>query len=381
MKATIRLVVSVLFACLMLSAAVLRAGEDADLVEVTAVGIGKDSDDAQKNALKDAVQQVVGALVDSKTMVENDEVISDMILSHSGGFVKRHTILEGPTTKDGLVEIKIQAWVQRTQLASRLEAEKVVVKKVDGLSLGGEAMTRSISKTSSKEMLQELLKDYPGNSISLEVVGDPGIDESGEKVVVKVRVSIDREATEAFISRFETYLEQAAVKKHKSERTALGNFPLNKKPALQMKDYSMSAGKYGEFGKFASFGKRTGDECRVALLTRTNDDNSIALWKAYSITRETADILEAHLRAVPDLVVEVIGGDGESIDSKRCTVSYPFRQSAINKDRVFCFLPFFAFDGMDAIVVPGPMEYDVSFDNLFPDEIQDIREVKLSLQK
>lgn len=240
---------------------------------------------------------------------------------------------------------------------------------MDGLSLGGEALTKSMSRTSSREMLQELLKDFPGNCISLEVVGEPVVDDSGEKVSVKVQVSVDRKATDVFIARLDAYLDQAAVRKYQSERTALEDFSLDKKPALRMKNYMMKYANYTEV------------ENKVALLARLGDNNAIALWKVYGVTKEAADMLAAHLRAVPDLLVEVIGGGGETIDSKRCKVNYPFRQTSIAKSRSFFFLPFFAFEGMDAIVMPGPMEYTVSFDNLFPDEIQDIGGIRLSLQK
>lgn len=51
------------------------------LVEVVATGIGNDKEAARKDALREAVAQVVGALVVTRSEVDNDELIASKILT------------------------------------------------------------------------------------------------------------------------------------------------------------------------------------------------------------------------------------------------------------------------------------------------------------
>ena len=46
-------------------------------MEVVASGVGLDPDKALKDALMNAVQQVVGAIVDAETLIKNDDIVKD----------------------------------------------------------------------------------------------------------------------------------------------------------------------------------------------------------------------------------------------------------------------------------------------------------------
>ncbi len=69
--------------------------------EVTVEGIGRDRDEAIKNAERAAVEQVVGTFVDSQTLVENAMLKLDEIYMHAQGFVSGVKILsEGQSSND-----------------------------------------------------------------------------------------------------------------------------------------------------------------------------------------------------------------------------------------------------------------------------------------
>lgn len=114
--------------CAALCCSAVRAADDAtsDLTTVVATGLGTDQDGALKNALKAAVEQAVGSMIDAKTVVENDEVISDKILSHSGGYVQKYDIIGEPKEENGLIKVKIQAQVRQMALRSKLAEEKLI---------------------------------------------------------------------------------------------------------------------------------------------------------------------------------------------------------------------------------------------------------------
>lgn len=103
----------------------LTAGEGER--KVVATGYGYSAEEATSQALRSAVEQAVGAVVGGQTVIENDEVIKDEVLSLSHGFVKTHRVLatEGNAT-DGF-EVTVVAIVTERQLMQTLEARGVKV--------------------------------------------------------------------------------------------------------------------------------------------------------------------------------------------------------------------------------------------------------------
>lgn len=72
-------------------------------------GTGTDKDSAVRDAMRVAVERVIGTYVDSKTLVEQARVVEDSILAKSQGFVTDVQILSEGKAKDGYwVEAKVE---------------------------------------------------------------------------------------------------------------------------------------------------------------------------------------------------------------------------------------------------------------------------------
>ena len=82
-------------------------------------GIGDTMSDAKKDAMRNAVEQVVGALVDAQTRVENDELI-EQILTASGAYIEKSEVLSAKK-ENGLVTIKLRATVVKMSLTKKLK--------------------------------------------------------------------------------------------------------------------------------------------------------------------------------------------------------------------------------------------------------------------
>lgn len=79
------------------------------------------------NAQRNAVEQGVGLVLDSKTVSENFEIIRDKVLTSSQGFVTRYTILqEGPTPDQQTFRVRIKAEVSQELLEDRLSALRIL---------------------------------------------------------------------------------------------------------------------------------------------------------------------------------------------------------------------------------------------------------------
>ena len=91
------------------------------------LGIARDQ--AIEDALRKAVEQAVGALVSSATMVQNYEVLSDQIYTQTKGYVQQYKILsEGQ--EENLYRVTIRATVNAGQLQQDLAAIGLLYRRV-----------------------------------------------------------------------------------------------------------------------------------------------------------------------------------------------------------------------------------------------------------
>jgi len=91
--------------------------EGVSVVQGNARDIARDA--AVEDAQKRAVEQAIGILIDSQTMVENFQVISDKILSQTKGYLKRYNITS--ESMDGnLLRVRINAEVALGKLTDDL---------------------------------------------------------------------------------------------------------------------------------------------------------------------------------------------------------------------------------------------------------------------
>jgi len=171
-----------------------------DTISVVATGVGKDQETALKNALRAAVEQAVGVLVDAETLVANDKLLSDQIRTYSAGFVKSHTQIGEPRTEDGMIFVRISAEVKRTDLRDKLERVGIIKIAVNPDKLRFEIFTKEKAKTEGIDMLLDLLEDFPLNIY--DISGDLRYDAGTRKVVVDVDVKINMQKYAAFEKEF-----------------------------------------------------------------------------------------------------------------------------------------------------------------------------------
>lgn len=117
-------------------ALLLAINFSASAQEVTVDGFGRDRDEAIKNAERLAVEQVVGAFVDSRTLVENSMVKLDEIYSHAQGYVGDVKILSEGQNSNGLYKVTAKmnvasepnsALISQLQTVMRLNDPRITV--------------------------------------------------------------------------------------------------------------------------------------------------------------------------------------------------------------------------------------------------------------
>lgn len=81
----------------------------------------KAKDDAVNDALRKAVEQVVGIMVDSKTITENFMLLEDKIYTKTSGYVQKYDIISSNKNIDGAYEVTIKAIVKTSDLENDLQ--------------------------------------------------------------------------------------------------------------------------------------------------------------------------------------------------------------------------------------------------------------------
>lgn len=200
-------------------------GQNTAVVAVVASGTGLTENAALKAALRSAVEIVIGQVIDAQTLVENDELVEDKILTYANGFVKTYQqIGDARKSDEGLVSVKIRAVVEKGQLAKKIQKVTTTSTPVSGESLFAELATRQQSIVDAKVMAEDLFRDIPLKILKAKVMrgenGKPKISlkpATGE-LFVDVEMGIDPEKYKAWTAD----LMQKLAKM--SSKTEMGGF-------------------------------------------------------------------------------------------------------------------------------------------------------------
>jgi hypothetical protein len=138
--------------------------------EVDATGEGATEDEAFRQAVVDAVRQVVGTLVSAENVVSNERVIKDEVLTLSNGFVEK--VLNQDKTKldDGTWQVKLKCIVRRGQVYSKLQQARVPTVKVDGASLFADVASQIREQKDAAKLLAEALATFSPQLVTAKVL-------------------------------------------------------------------------------------------------------------------------------------------------------------------------------------------------------------------
>lgn len=105
-----------------------QQGEIEEAKEVVSSGIGAivsgdvahARDDAVEDALRKALEQVMGMMVESETLVENYQVIEDNIFSKTQGYIQNYEVIKEEKRDEMLYEVTVKAAVKVSNLQDDL---------------------------------------------------------------------------------------------------------------------------------------------------------------------------------------------------------------------------------------------------------------------
>ena len=196
-----------------------------------AEGSGATSDEALKDAFRAAVRSAVGAYVDEETQVENDEVITDQVLTHSRGCIDSYEKLSEKFA-DGVTRVTIRAVVKPDEVVSCLRKANVTMTDLSGEQFWAKVTSKRQEEKDAESLLRKALEGFPENCLKAEPVGEPRQDhsETVTRLGITVRLAVDPSAYQTFSKELQRVLDQIARKKHRPE--SITTFQRNPKSEL-----------------------------------------------------------------------------------------------------------------------------------------------------
>ncbi len=313
------------FACLLVAAGTFTVlaqttkepGGDAEKqgVRVVAEGVGGTADEAVKDAFRNAVRQVVGAVVDAETLVKNDEVISDKVLTYSDGFITKYDQVSKKQDK-GLFRVKIAATVERRSVVAKLKEAKITLKKVDGQGLFAETITDLEAGKNALALLEKQLEGFPLNCLETSAVGKPEVvKKEGGEATVRFRIGF-----QADIKKYDTFVAKLQSTLGKVAR-AQGEFSLRATPGRKGRGHGHDGfffrhdypGLMPRYFK-ADYGYVGPKDCFVlAVNTQRTKDLSRSDWRYFVLDQSARGPLAAIDACLMSTKVSLLDGDGKAI--------------------------------------------------------------------
>jgi len=184
--------------CLVYSEVSSAAKKDAVEAEGYALIVRGKKDVARESAIKDAfrraVEQAIGVLVESETLVKNFELLNDRVYAKSSGYIKTYNII-GEKIDGDSYRVKIKAIVSIKKLEHDLDDIGLLIKKAGNPRLmlliseqihdkptywwGGEGINIGVSENTLMSKFMDKGFNFVDRQVVLaEIKGDPKLSKS-----------------------------------------------------------------------------------------------------------------------------------------------------------------------------------------------------------
>jgi hypothetical protein len=165
--------------------------QDESSQEVISRGMGlilsgdeaKAEDDAIASALRNAVEQVIGTMIQSDVLVQNYQTIEDNIYSQTAGYVEKYDLINKSKQGDYILQVTVKAIVKKGNLKDNLEALGLLISRkgkprlmvvIDEKNMEAHYYSWNVDmNTSENEIMNKLLeKGFPFVDREIALNGD-----------------------------------------------------------------------------------------------------------------------------------------------------------------------------------------------------------------
>lgn len=178
-------------------------------------GCGLDPEKAKHDAFTRAIEYHVGVLVDAETRVENDELISEKILTVSKGYMERHEVVRS-WQEEGLHYVLIWAVVAQKPLASQLENHQIP------LNIHGEKLYRQFkfeleNEKNAAEMFRNIMRRWTMDKLLVaSPIAEDILGRQGNEVQwgMRIKLEVAPNAWESLRNELSSLLEMVKIESY-----------------------------------------------------------------------------------------------------------------------------------------------------------------------
>lgn len=193
---------------------------------IVTTGYGENKEEALKNAFKSAVERYVGVLVDADTVVKNNKVIKDEILTASNGYIQSYD--EISTKKSGdLIEVEIKALVKYQEVFDKVKSLDIATSAINNTKdIYAKVISKRVAKEDAEKILKKSIEDLMSSKSIREIlvlgITDVNVDEDGIKdnkipVTISYMMEINYKVYKQKIAQLEQTFEGLGAKLNKRE--------------------------------------------------------------------------------------------------------------------------------------------------------------------
>ena len=161
-----------LMVCLLVTT--VHAGEPENIERVIVTGIGVDFDKAKQNAYRNAVEQVLGSLISSDTILEKGQLLNDEILRNCSDYVTASRTVSQEKGEDGLSSLKLEVQIAVSELRKKIDGLHIPFRKGEG-GQSSSGVARGGEEKNIGTDIDKLLARYPRSAYDF-YVGKPEIE-------------------------------------------------------------------------------------------------------------------------------------------------------------------------------------------------------------
>lgn len=158
-------------------------------VEIMVSGNGVSKETAVNNALRSALEQSYGTFVSTNTIILNDKLVSDEIVSLSRGNIKSYNILSEKLLTNGHWYVLVKATVNVNKLIKYVQGEGSSV-EVDMRAFGAKVQMEELNRNAERRIIEDLIAEIEAIDLwdySLEL-DEPSL--SGDQYMISGIVNV-----------------------------------------------------------------------------------------------------------------------------------------------------------------------------------------------
>lgn len=188
--------------------ALAAAATPADVVETIVSGVGTDIERAKYNAARNAIESVIGTFISAESIVKNDRLIKDELLSHSAGYINTMDIISTERSNDGLIHVKAKASVVRSKLRSQVQALRLTDRSVKGEHLFAEVQSKIDLQKRNSSLVDLFMRGYPEAAYNHSLYAPVIINTNPSTGNAQVKVQVDVAWQSRYVQNFKQLAAQ-----------------------------------------------------------------------------------------------------------------------------------------------------------------------------